>query len=93
MADLTKASGAELQEMMTVTNDLAEFWKGQLGENLRGLMADVTMTYLEQVMRGDPHAFKGIECVQMIAKQLGDQILYTKALQAEVHRRFIRNGG
>lgn len=83
----------EIQAALTVTADLAELWQSEQGTNLRELMAQVTMKYLDDVMRGDPHAFKGIEAVQVMAKALGDQILYTKALQAEVHRRYIRNGG
>lgn len=83
----------ELLELGKLSEELANFWKSPAGDNLRELMADVGQAYLIEVMKGDPHAFKGIEAMAVLAKRLGDAELYMNEVRTVLERRFIKSGG
>ena len=79
---------------MGVTHSqLAEFWKSEdLGGALRKVMAELTEQYMGEIMNGDPHAYRAVRAMSELAKVLGDQELYVRAIRIEFERRF-RNGG
>jgi len=89
---IDQMSSEVLKEMGEVASSLSEFWKSENGEGLRKIMAELTENYMSEIMNGDPHAFRAVRAMNDLAKLLGDQELYVRAIRVEFERRF-RNGG
>jgi hypothetical protein len=85
-------SNDQLKDMGDASLKLSEFWLGELGNGLREKMAELTEIYMSEIMQGDPHAFRAVRAMSDLAKTLGDQALYVRAIRIEFERRF-RNGG
>lgn len=90
---IEQLSNDTLKEMGVTHSQLAEFWKAEdLGGALRKVMAELTEQYMGEIMNGDPHAYRAVRAMSELAKLLGDQELYVRAIRIEFERRF-RNGG
>lgn len=85
-------SNEHLKEMGDFSLGLSEFWKSDKGDDLRKVMADLTQQYMAEIMGGDAHAYRAVRALNDLAKMLGDQELYVRAIRVEFERRF-RNGG
>ena len=81
-----------LKETAEFSSRLSEFWKSENGDGLRKLMAELTEQYMGEIMQGDAHAYRAVRAMNDLAKLLGDQELYVRAIRIEFERRF-RNGG
>lgn len=90
---LEQLSNEQLKEYAEHTSVLAEFWSGPLGDALRTEMVNLTEMYMREIMDGDAHAFRAVRAMNDLAKQLGDQALYNRAVRVEFERRYNMNGG